>query len=106
VDGRAARAEKPAKSSIDHVRIERVKFADQPLEPIVRRLATQLGLDLRFDAETLRRSGIDLDRRVSVELKNVTIDDLLRALLEPAGLTFRRDGAVVEIRTAGPAKAD
>jgi len=97
-----AEPKKHAGAKIDQLRIQRVKFADQPLEPIVRRLATQLNLELRFDADALRRSGIDLDRRVTVELENVTVDELFRTVLEPAGLTFRREGSTLEIRAARP----
>lgn len=84
-------------SGIDRLRIDRVKFTDQPLAPVVRQLAAQLKLELRFDPDSLRRSGVDVDRRISVELRNVTVDELFRAVLEPAGLTFRRDGSTIEI---------
>lgn len=99
----AAERPKPRKqesSSIDRLRIERVKFADQPLAPIVRQLAAQLKLELRFDPDALRRSGVDVDRRISVELRNVSVDELFRAVLEPAGLKFRRDGSTIEIFAA------
>ncbi|MBN1590498.1 MAG: STN domain-containing protein [Pirellulales bacterium] len=92
---------KRAGTSPDDVRIVQPKFEDQRLESAIRQVAAQLKLELVFDAEGLRRSGIDLDRRISLELKGeATIDELFRAILEPAGLTFRRRGSTVEIRAA------
>jgi len=93
-------AKKPREGGIDLLRIERVKFVDQPLVPVVRHLAAQLKLDLRLDLDALRRRGIDPNRRISVELEDVTVDELFQAVLQPAGLTFRREGSMIEIRPA------
>jgi hypothetical protein len=52
---------------------------------------------LVVDEAAIRRSGRSLDRRVSFAVENVELDELLEALLQPAGLAFERDGTRVRI---------
>ena len=67
---------------------------------VLDQLAARLELELRIDREALQQAGISLDAPVSFSVKNATIDELLEAVLAPAGCTFRREGKVVEIRPA------
>ncbi len=54
------------------------------------------GLPLEYNARELRNAGIDLDRKVSVDLPRLPAAEFLRRLLDPHGLTFRfAHGAVV-----------
>jgi hypothetical protein len=54
------------------------------------------GLPLEYNAKELRNAGIDLDRKVSVDLPRLPAAEFLRRLLDPHGLTFRfANGAVV-----------
>ncbi len=100
--GQAAHGNQHAGVNLDQQRVERVTIKDQPLEGLVRQLAARWKLQLHFDTEALRRSGIDLDQRISLELKDISVDELFQAVLEPAGLTCRRRGSTLEIRAAGP----
>jgi hypothetical protein len=70
------------------------------LGPVLEQLADRLDLELRIDREALQQAGISLEDLVSFSVKNATIDELLKAVLAPAGCTFRREGKVVEIRPA------
>ena len=95
-------AKRPKNNGKSQLRIKRVRFKDLPLAAVVRQLAAQLKLQLKFDADALRRSGIDVDRHVSIDLENVTIEKLFRAILDPAGLTFHLDDSTLEIQAKQP----
>jgi hypothetical protein len=71
-----------------------------PLDALIGGLAKRLKLEVRIDREAARRAGISLKRRVSLSVKDVTVDELFRAMLTPAGLTFRRQDDTIEIRPA------
>jgi hypothetical protein len=66
-------------------------------------LAQRLDFDLKLDRKAIEAAGISLDQRVSTHVENVTLDELLRSLLQSTGLTFHHTGRVVEIL---PAKRD
>ena len=68
--------------------------------PMLEKIAATLELELRIDHEALGQAGISLQAPVSFSVKNATIDELLEAVLAPAGCTFHREGKVVEIRPA------
>ncbi len=75
-----------------------LKLKEQPIGSVLRQLAESLALDLQIDREAIRGAGISLDQHISLEVKEVTVDRLLGELLKGTGLTFRRQGKVVEIR--------
>ena len=68
--------------------------------PMLEKIAATLELELKIDRQALKRAGISLDKPISFSVKNATVDELLEAVLAPAGCTFRREGKVVEIRPA------
>jgi len=70
---------------------------NQPLLPVLRQIAGQLKLKIDISETALREAGIDLDQVVSLEVTQATTDELLTALLSPAGLKFRREGNAVRI---------
>ena len=70
---------------------------DQPLEPLLKQLAKKLMLDIRIEQEACAAAGISLDMKISFTVKDVPLDKLLSAALEPAGLTFRREDTVVHV---------
>lgn len=73
---------------------------NKPVRTVLEFLKQQLGLDLRVDAEKLRQSGKSLDMLISVSVKDARIDATLKAVLDPAGLKFRREDKVVHIEAA------
>lgn len=90
---------KPDRSTSSLVRQRfTLKLQEQPLGSVLRQLAESLALDLQIDREAIREAGISLDQRVSLEVKEVTVDRLLGKLLQGTGLKFHRQGTVVEIR--------
>lgn len=70
---------------------------NQPVKAILESLKRQLGLELQIDAAKLKQAGLSLDKLVSVQVKDATLDETLQATLAPAGLTFQRKGSRVEI---------
>lgn len=70
---------------------------EQPLKAVLEALSERAGFEVRVDREALEQAGLTLDRRVTFSVTEVSLDDLLRAALEPAGLAFRREGKAVVI---------
>ena len=75
-----------------------LRAQQQPAEALLQALAEKLSLDFRIDRRALQEAGISLETRVSLSVKDATIDELLSEVLRPTGLKFRRRGSVVEIR--------
>jgi predicted RecB family endonuclease len=72
------------------------------LSPAATELAGKLGLELRFDQKAIEEGGISLQEQVVFSVKDATVDDLLRAVLSPAGLACRRNGKAVQVFPSGP----
>jgi hypothetical protein len=70
---------------------------NQSVKAILDSLQAQFGLELKIDAAKLEQSGRSLDMLVSIVVKDATLDETLKAVLTPAGLTFRRTNKTVEI---------
>jgi hypothetical protein len=69
-----------------------------PVGRLIRELATKLELQVEIDERAIEQAGISLDRDVSVSVKDATEDQLLQAVLDPAGLTFKRSGKTLVVR--------
>jgi hypothetical protein len=82
----------------EQIQIENLSIDQAPLESVLKTLAARLELTLEYDPDQLAAAGVRLDQLLTVQLtKKSTIDELLRAVLEPAGLSFQRHGRTVEI---------
>jgi len=92
-----ARPAAPSRPSLDHVRIERFTVQNKPLREVLDHVGKQLGLVLQMDESALAAHGIALDRLISLEITNATVDELLGATLSPAGLRFTRRDRTVTI---------
>ncbi len=71
--------------------------SDVPLRAVLTNLQRNLKLTFKTDNAALQASGISLDQRISFRVERAPLDDLLTAILKPAGLTFRREEKQVEI---------
>ncbi|MFV2068066.1 MAG: hypothetical protein ACC645_13920 [Pirellulales bacterium] len=74
-----------------------LRIKDQPIGQLLEQLGQKLRLELVIDSESLDRQGIRLETRVSLYVRQVTLDQLLTALLRPAGLMHHRHGQTVHI---------
>ena len=98
----ASRPRKPASSAgPKYTRIDNLTITDIPIGQVLPQIAQQLGLTLQIDQAGLKARGISLDQRVTLEVKNATIDEFFETLAARAGLSYRREGAVVEIGPGG-----
>lgn len=56
------------------------------------------GAEIVLDEESLAAANVDLDRRVSVQVMKATIDEFLRAVLDPLNAAAKVDGLTITIR--------
>ena len=59
-------------------------------------------MTFEYDRAAFKAAGIDLERPVTLELKNAKIEDLLKGTLDPLGVTFEIHGRTVKLRPAAP----
>lgn len=74
-----------------------LRVAEKPVGAVARQLAKQLDWQIEFDEAAIQAAGLSLDALVSFSVEDVEQDELLDALLRPAGLTFRRDGEQITV---------
>ncbi len=70
-----------------------LRVEQQPVGSLLMQLAAQLGKSLEVDLQ----DKAHLDRRVSFEVRKANLDELLKAVGEPAGLDVRVDGDVLRV---------
>jgi hypothetical protein len=96
----------PAPRRLKPLKLERytLRIRETPLRALLEKLSEpaygQLVFD--YDAEALARAGINLDQRVTFEVKTATIEQLLEAALKPVGLTFELDDRTARLKPAAP----
>ena len=90
---RALRNESAGKLSLQRFTL-RVESA--PVIQLFRTLQKQ-GLDVRFDEQNLTSSGIDLSTKVTLNLKDATIEQLLDQACDPVGLIYRIENETISI---------
>lgn len=66
-------------------------------DKLLDQLAKKLSLELKIDHDAIAAKGLSLSKEVQLDVKQVNIDQLLRAVLDPVGLRFKRNGKVVEV---------
>jgi hypothetical protein len=74
--------------------------AQGTLGHLLEELSRRLGLELKIDRAALSRAGISLDQPVSLSVHEASREELFRALLEPAGCTFRFEGQTLQVQPA------
>ena len=72
-----------------------LRVRNAPIAELLDKLARQLNLEL--DRASLAKVPEELKTRVTVELTGATLDELLTAVLNPAGLSYKRDGRRIAI---------
>ncbi len=73
---------------------------EQPLGALIEELGKRLDLDFQLDRDEIKRRGISLNQTVSVKVENASLDDLIDAVLSPAGLKGQRKDRVVRVSPA------
>lgn len=91
----------PGSSDPELVRIARLEFKEVPLGQVIEGLARQLEMRVEMDRAGIERTGVSLDKPISLDLHNATIDQVWHAVVDPLGLRYERQGRVVHIRPSG-----
>lgn len=89
--GQAARP-RPARQQQETKQLYTLRVEEQPVRAVLRELAERLNWTIDADEASIRAVGLSLDQHVSFAVDNVEQDELLEAVLRPAGLDYRREG--------------
>jgi hypothetical protein len=88
----AASAKRTAPPAAGDRRLFTLRVENQPVGEVLTQLAQRLGWKLTVDEAAIRAAGRSLDQRVSFAIANAGEEELLEALLAPAGLKAVRNG--------------
>jgi hypothetical protein len=81
-------------------RVYSLEIREQSLRNVLQQLASQLPVELTWDERQLATSGHSLDIRISCKVRSVSLEQLLEAVLTPAGLHYQRVGRQIRIQAA------
>jgi hypothetical protein len=76
--------------------------AEHKLADMLEQLSKLLDVEFQLDRPAIERSGISMDQLVTVKVEGATLDELLSAVLEPAGLKGVRQGRIVTVTPRDP----
>jgi hypothetical protein len=74
-----------------------LRVQEQPVDVILQQLAERLKWAIEIDDAAIRDAGLSVDVRVSFAVENSSQDELLKAVLRPAELDYRREGERIRI---------
>jgi hypothetical protein len=74
-----------------------LRVQEQSVRAIIDTLAERMDWQIQVDDTALRAVGLSMDKRVTFDVKNASQEELLEAILRPAGLAFRREGERIVI---------
>jgi hypothetical protein len=87
----------PESSDGNTKQVYSLRVAQQPVGDVIRALGQRLNWQIEFDEAGIQTAGLSLGARVSIGVENVEQDELLDAVLRPAGLTYRREGDAIKV---------
>ncbi len=70
---------------------------EQTVRAVLNTLVERLNLRIGIDESAIQAAGLSLDKRVTFEVTNASQDELLQALLQPAGLAASKQGNAIKI---------
>ncbi len=94
----SAKKQRPASGT----QVFRLKVENVPVSRLLDHVSRRMGYTIEVDEPALKKAGLSLQQRVSVDVMDATIDALLKAILEPAGLTHRRAAKTLEVVPLAP----
>ena len=74
--------------------------AAAPLIDFLKTLEVQAGYEFRYDAEAFEKAGIRLDKRVQLEAKELTAQELFQKMFDAQNIDFKVDGKIVHLTPA------
>jgi len=81
--------------------VHTLKMENVPLDAFLAALTEKLSLTFELDQAALSAAGIKPDMALTVDVQNASLDELLRAALDPAGLGFKRQDKKVIVTVKG-----
>lgn len=72
------------------------RVQDVPAAALLKRLE-ETGVRFEYDPAALKAAGVDLTRRMALDVKDATPDEFLQALCKPLGLKYEVDGLTVRL---------
>ncbi len=78
-----------------------LRTQDAPAAAILEKLK-ESGLKIEWDAAALKAAGVDLTKRIALDLKDATADQLFDAICKPLGIEFTIAGEKITLRTKAP----
>ena len=96
----ASRARPPQPRSTAKTTVQRftLKIDNQPAGRVIDQLARQLQLEVVWDTAIEQTPALGREANVSCDVREADLDQLLTAVLTPAGLAYEREGKKVGIR--------
>ena len=79
----------------------RLEIKSIPLAAVIDGLSQKLKLKVVMDRTALEAHGISFDQPISVDVKDATIAEVWKAVLEPTGLDFELEGDELRIKSKG-----
>ena len=78
-------------------KIDKLAVQNIPVGKLLPALGQKLGLEVRLDEAAIQAAGISLEKLVSVNVQNATLDDVFKAATANTGLSYRIREKKVEI---------
>lgn len=97
--GKEKPAPAPARNNNLNAKRITLRIQDTQVSALMRKLSQYPDLQLAFEynADKLQKAGIDLDQRISFEVKQATVQELLEAMFKPLKIAFKVDGRKVTL---------
>jgi len=89
-----------AKPKLEGVQVFTLNVEGTPLDKLLGELGRKLDIKIRIDQAAIDAAGIKLNQNASVHVDRAKLDELLKAVLAPAGLAFRQDGKEIVVEPA------
>ena len=94
---RTQAAPPPAKNApLERQRFQ-LELKNQTVGEVLKYFSSNLDLQMEVDEKALREKGISLDQRISFQLEQADIHELLRSTLDPVGCTYQLTGKKVRV---------
>ena len=95
----AAKPRETGPLDLDKMRFK-TKVPSQPFDKVLGQIAAQLQLELRLDRKAFESAGVSPEQRISFSVTDATFDQLMDAIVGPAGCTWHREGNLLEVHPA------
>ena len=82
---------------ITDIRFPLVEVKNKTVDEVLHYFADNLELSVEIDKKALAAKGISLEQRISFQLDQSDIHELLRATLDPVGCTYKLTGKKLKV---------